>query len=91
MTKKKEKPVLMDFGKIRLVDDNEYNVQIQQKTKTSWKSLGFYPSINAALKGMVIRELLVDYSKVKDLPSYVKAVKASNEQIKEVIENRKAI
>lgn len=83
-----EKPILMDFGTIRIKQYDTLNVVIEKleevtkpktnEPSTKWRFKGYSRTILTALQFIVSNELLIDKKAVSDLESYLKQVHESN-------------
>lgn len=91
-----EKPVLMDFGTIRIRQYDALNVVIEKldevtKPKTNepatkWRFKGYSRTIMTALQFIASNELLIDKNSVNDLESYLKQIEEVTMRVQSALE-----
>lgn len=90
-----EKKTLVDFGDVRIRENNELNHVVERYVKSkipktdeikeSWKFIAYCTSVKSGLKIIKKNELLLDLDKIKDLDSYLEQVEKSNDKIQQKI------
>jgi len=91
-------PLFNVTDEVRITRHDVYNISIEQLTevtkksgevKQEWQTIGYYPDVNTALKGVIRKNLIVDEKEVKSIGSYYKQMEDQINYLAEVIRKNK--
>jgi len=91
-------PLFNVTDEVRITRHDVYNISIEQLTevtkksgevKQEWQTIGYYPDVNTALKGVIRKNLIVDEKEVKSIESYYKQMEDQVNYLAEVVRKNK--
>ena len=91
-------PLFNVTDEVRITRHDIYNISIEQLTevtkksgevKQEWQTIGYYPDVNTALKGVIRKNLIVDEKEVKSIESYYKQMEDQINYLAEVVRKNK--